>query len=153
MVDHILVIEKSQLLIYKGNFSTYQQQKSLRDQFEIEQNKSIKSEIDRLKQTAREKADWSNKKEKPSGNDPFGNAMAKQMMKRSKAIEKRMESKIEEKTKLLHNIETVNDLTINCVASHRDPVLRVKNLSLGYGDQPLFQPVTFEIYLAHASTL
>lgn len=146
VVDHILVIERSQLAIYKGNFSTYEEQKERQDQFELEQNKHLKSEIERLKQTAKEKSDWSDKKEKPSGNDPFGNAEAKRMMKRSKAIEKRTSSKIEEKTKLLKNIEKVGTLTINCLNSHRNPVFRVQNFTLSYGERPLFHPITFEIY-------
>lgn len=146
VVDHILVIEKAQLAIYKGHFSTYEAQKERQDQYEIEQNKQLRSEIDRLKQTAREKSDWSLKKEKPSGNDPAGNAQAKRMMKRSKAIEKRTNIKIEEKTQLLKNIEMTSALTINCISSHRNPVLRVKNLTLSYGEKPLFHPLTFEIF-------
>jgi lincosamide and streptogramin A transport system ATP-binding/permease protein len=146
VVDHILVIEKNQLAVYKANYTTYEQQKQRQDAFEQEQNKQLKSEIDRLKQTAKEKSDWSLKKEKPSGNDPFGNAQAKRMMKRAKAIEKRTSTKIEEKTKLLKNIETVSNLTINCEFSHRNPVLRVQNFTLSYGNQPLFHPITFELY-------
>lgn len=146
VIDHILVIEKSQLTIYKGNFSTYERQKELNDQFEIERNSQIKVEIERLKKTSREKADWALKKEKNSGNDAFENARAARMMKKSKVIEKRMLSKIEEKTKLLKNIESVRSLTINCVFKHRNPVLRLKNFSLAYGDTLLFRPITCEIF-------
>lgn len=145
VVDHILVIEKSDLKLYKGDFTTYEQQKKLQDGFELEQNRSLKSEIDRLQKTAREKSDWAKEREKPSGNDPFGNAIAKRMNKRAKAIEKRTTEKIEEKTKLLKNIETVSDLTINCRFSHRNPVLRVKDFTLSYDGIPLFKPLTFEV--------
>src|SRR5690606_20548712 len=71
---------------------------------------------------------------------------AKRMMKRSKAIEKRTDEKIEEKTKLLKNIESTNNLTINCIFSHRNPILRVQNFTLSYGGKPLFHPITFDIY-------
>ena len=146
VVDHILVIEKSQLALYKGNFSTYEQQKHLQDEYELEQNKTLKSEIARLQKTAKEKSDWAAKREKPSGNDPFGNATAKRMNKRAKAIEKRSNEKIEEKTKLLKNIEKMSDLTINCQFSHRNPVLRVKDFTLCYDGKPLFHPITFDIF-------
>ncbi|MGN7477471.1 ribosomal protection-like ABC-F family protein [Solibacillus silvestris] len=146
VVDHILVIEKSDVKLYKGDFTTYEQQKKLQDDFELEQNRSLKSEIDRLQKTAREKSDWATQREKPSGNDPFGNAIAKRMNKRAKAIEKRTSEKIEEKTKLLKNIETVSDLTINCQSSHRNPVLRMKNFTLSYDGKPLFHPITFDIF-------
>ena len=108
--------------LYKGDFTTYEKQKKLQDKFELAQNRTLKNEIDRLQKTSREKADWAKQREKPSGNDPFGNAIAKRMNKRAKAIEKRTPEKIEEKTKLLKNIETINDLTINCQYSHRNPL-------------------------------
>lgn len=146
VVDHIVVIEKNQLNTYKGNFSTYEMQKQLQDQFEIDQNSKFKEEIERLKKTSKEKADWALKREKNSGNDAFENARAARMMKKAKVIEKRMRSKIEEKTKLLKNIESVSSLTINCVFNHRNPVLRVKNFSLAYGENSIFQPITFEIF-------
>lgn len=57
-----------------------------------------------------------------------------------------MLSKIEEKTKLLKNIESVDSLTINCLFNHRDPVLRAKNFSLAFNDRLLFQPITCEIF-------
>lgn len=56
VVTHILAIEKSQLSLYKGNFSIYEQQKKLQDEFELEQNRSLNSEINRLQKTAREKS-------------------------------------------------------------------------------------------------
>lgn len=146
VVTHILAIEKSQLSLYKGNFSIYEQQKRIQDEYELEQNRSLNTEINRLQKTAREKSNWAAQREKPSGNDPFGNAIAKRMNKRAKAIEKRTQEKIADKTKLLKNIETISDLTINCQFKHRNPVLRVKNLSLSYNDQPLFHPITFELF-------
>lgn len=146
VVDHLLVIEKSQLVLYKGNFSTYEQQKQRQDEFELDQNKALKSEIGRLQKTAKEKSQWAAIREKPSGNDPFGNAMAKRMNKRAKAIEKRTNEKIEEKTKLLKNIEHISDLTINCQFSHRNPLLRVKNFTLCFDGKPLFEPISFELY-------
>ena len=46
----------------------------------------------------------------------------------------RVHEKIEEKTMLLKNIEQINELTINCVKTHRNPVLRVKNFTLSFDD-------------------
>ncbi|MFD2912196.1 ribosomal protection-like ABC-F family protein [Jeotgalibacillus terrae] len=146
VIDHTLVIERSQVALYHGNFSTYEEQKERQDQFELDQNKSLKSEIARIEQSAKEKVDWGKQREKPSGNDPFGNAIAKRMMKRGKAIEQRTNAKIEEKKKLLKNIEKISDLTINCVSSHRNPVLRVKDFTLSFGVEPLFEPITFELF-------
>lgn len=146
VTDHTLVIERSQVKLYQGNFSTYESQKQRQDQFELDQNRALKSEIARIEKSAREKVDWGLEREKPSGNDPFGNAIAKRMMKRGKAIERRTNAKIEEKKSLLKNIEKIDDLTITPVTSHRNPVMRVKNLTLSYGDKVLFEPISFELH-------
>lgn len=146
VVNHVLVIEKRKLAIFKGDFTTYLRQKERQDQYELTQNKTIKAEIERLQSTTKEKANWASKREKPSGNDPFGNAIAKRMNKRAKAIEQRTATKIEEKSSLLRNIETINALTIQPITSHRNPVLRVKDFTLRYDEKPLFQPITFEVY-------
>ena len=46
-VDHILAIEKNQLILYQGNFSTYEEQKAQRDAYEQIQNIKLKKEINR----------------------------------------------------------------------------------------------------------
>lgn len=81
VVDHVLVIEKTKISLFKGNFSTYDLQKKRKDNHETQQNRKIKLEIDRLKQTSKEKADWAHKREKDSGNDAFANARAARLMK------------------------------------------------------------------------
>ncbi|WP_270272149.1 ATP-binding cassette domain-containing protein, partial [Enterococcus lactis] len=63
VVDHVLAIEKSQLELYQGNFSIYEEQKKLRDEFEIAKNEKLKKEVSRLKKTAAEKAEWSRSRE------------------------------------------------------------------------------------------
>ena len=145
VTDHILAIERDQLKLYQGNFTTYETQKGLRDVFEKEQNERLKKEIERLKNTSREKADWSQAKENAE-RDASQKARAARMMKKSKNLERRMNTKIEEKSSLLKNIENIKSLFINSKTSHRNPVLRVENFTLGYGASPLFQPITFEIF-------
>lgn len=57
--DHILAIERQQIILYQGNFSTYEQEKQLRDDFELAEDEKLRKDISRLKKTAREKEDWS----------------------------------------------------------------------------------------------
>ncbi len=160
VVDHVLSIEKSQLVLYQGNFSVYEEQKGLRDQFEQEQNVKLRKEIGRLKQTAAEKAEWSRSRESDRHKKRTGfidsdsrrvnkgavGADAARTMKRSKAIVKRMEDQATEKEKLLKNIEYIDPLSMNFQPSHRKLLLKVEDLQLGYDDKPLFAPLSFEIH-------
>lgn len=158
VIDHVLSIEKSQLVLYQGNFSTYEEQKRLRDEFETAQNLKLQKEIGRLKQTAAEKAEWSRSRESDRHKKRTGfidtemrrvnkgavGADAARTMKRSKAIVKRLEGQAGEKAKLLKDIEYIDPLSMAYQPSHHKHFVTVENLVLGY-DEPLFKPVSFEI--------
>ncbi len=158
-VDHILAIEKNQLVLYQGNFSTYEEQKARQDAFEQAQNLKLKKEINRLQQTAREKAAWSASRETDKLNKSKGfidteyrrvspgaiGADAARMMKRSKAILQRVEGQITEKEQLLKNIETIDGLTMCFEPSYHRRLIRVENLCLAYDNQVLFKDVGFEL--------
>ncbi|WP_303753802.1 ribosomal protection-like ABC-F family protein [Enterococcus sp. S86.2] len=160
VVDHILSIEKSQLVLYQGNFSVYEEQKQLRDKYELEQNDKLKKEIGRLQQTAAEKAEWARSREgdktkKSKGfidtekrrvNKGAVGADAARTMKRSKAIVNRLEDQAAQKAELLKDIETVDRLQMNFAPTHHKLLLQAEELTLVYGDNaPLFQPVSFEL--------
>jgi len=63
VVDHVLSIEKSQLELYQGNFSVYEEQKKIKDEFEFAQNEKLKKEINRIKAASKQKGDWADKAE------------------------------------------------------------------------------------------
>lgn len=63
-VDHILSINKSDIQVCKGNFSTWMENKQRQDAFEQAENEKLKREISRLEETAREKAGWSDTAER-----------------------------------------------------------------------------------------
>src|SRR5699024_2125133 len=96
IVNHILTIEKNKIILQKGSYDTWEYNKNLEDQYEIEKNHKLRKEIRRLKQSAREKSRWSDKVEATKiGSGPVDRGyighMAAKMMKRSKTIEKRYE--------------------------------------------------------------
>ena len=43
--DHILAIERQQIILYQGNFSTYEQEKQLRDDFELAEDEKLRKDI------------------------------------------------------------------------------------------------------------
>lgn len=157
VVDHILSIERSQLVLHQGNFTQYEAEKQMRDSFEMASNTKQKKEISRLHQTAAEKAQWSGAREKDKYGDSkkkgsgaiydtgFIGAKAAATMKRSKAIIHRMEDQIIEKEKLLKNIEKVDTLAIHVKPTHRKQLLKVENFQLFYGEKALFRPISFEL--------
>ncbi len=150
IVDHILTIEKSKIVLQKGTYDTWEQNKNLEDQYELEQNQKLRKEMRRLKQSAREKAIWSHKVENTKiGSGPvdrgyIGHKSAK-MMKGSKNINKRYEKAIEEKEKLLKNIETIDKLQMNILDHHIKEYINAEDFAISYGDGNIFSPIQFNV--------
>lgn len=142
--DHILAIERKQIILYQGNFSTYEQEKALRDQTELAENDKLKQEITRLKGTAREKKNWADQRENVSGATFVDKKVAKKQNVRAKNLEKRMQNEISDKEKLLKNLEKVDDLAMNYQPDFHKVLVSAENFSVGY-DQLLFEPVNFEL--------
>ncbi len=153
-VDHIMSINKTNIEIAFGNFSSWSENKNRLDNFESNLNIKLKKDISRLSETAKEKAKWSNAIEKTkyntknSGLRPdrgyIGHKAAK-MMKRSKSIEKRVEKQIAEKESLLKNIETADNLKITPLNFHSKTLLFGNDISVNYGDNTVFKNLNFEI--------
>ncbi len=149
-VDHILSINRAGIEVCRGDFSTWWENKRRQDDFELAENNKLKKEIKRLKATAREKADWSDRVEATKiGNGPCDRGAighkAARMMKRSKAIETRRERAVEEKAKLLKNIETAEALKLTQLAYHSPRLLYLKDVSVDYGHGPICPPVSFTL--------
>lgn len=153
-IDHVLSINRQNIEIQKGNYSSWQQNKDLQDGFELAQNEKLKKNIKRLEISARRTSDWSDETEKSkrgtrnSGLRPdrgfIGHKSAK-MMKRSKSIEKRQQSAIEEKSGLLKNIETAAELKMSFPQFHSERLISVNDLSISYDDRTICSGVSFDI--------
>ena len=149
-VDHILSINRADIEVQHGNFSSWLKNKELQDNFELAENEKLKKEIKRLEKSAREKADWSNKTEASKiGTGAYdrgyiGHKAAK-MMKRSKVIEARQQTAIEEKSKLLKNIEASGSLKITQPDYHSNRFAALDGVSVFYGEKAACKNISFEI--------
>ncbi|MDR0999518.1 MAG: ABC-F type ribosomal protection protein [Clostridiales bacterium] len=157
-IDHVLSINKSNIEIQSGNFSSWWHNKQMQDEYEMAQNERLRKEISHLEAAARRTAKWSDKAERSKigidpnkvdnkkGYAPKQAAKSKKMMARSKAIQDRQQSSIEEKSKLLKNIETSDTLKLRPLAYHTSRLLFIENLSVAYDGQNVFRDMTFSIH-------
>lgn len=153
-VDHILSINRTNIQVQKGNFSSWRQNKERRDHFEFGQNARLKRDIAQLTTAAKRSKRWSDQVErskigaKISGvkadKGHIGRQAAK-MMKRSKNIEARQKSAIVEKSKLLKDIETAESLKMYPMEYHHSTLLSLQELSIRYGAQTACEHVTFTV--------
>jgi len=149
-VTHILSINKANIEIHRGNFSSWWDNKKLKDEFEFAENEKLKKEIKRLEKTAREKAEWSDKIEATKiGNHVYDRgavgAQAARVMKRSKAIEHRVNIAMEEKSALLKNIDYASDLKITQLPYHKTRFLHMTEVAISYGEKTVCENFSIEI--------
>lgn len=153
-VDHILSLNRADIEVQQGNFSSWMQNRAYQDQFEMAENEKLKSQIAHLQKSAKEKAAWSHRVEstkydtRNSGLRPdrgYVGHQAAKMMKRSKAIQQRLETAAEEKEKLLKNVEEVEDLRLTQPAYHTARFIQLREVSIQYGDKTVCRDVNFTI--------
>ena len=147
-VDHILSINRADIEVQSGNFSSWMENFERRQESELLQNERLKKDISRLQKSAERSAGWSDHVEasKIGAADKgyVGHKSAK-MMKRSKTIEKRKQQAIEQKAVLLKNVETVNALKMNAEAYHSDILASFSETAVMYEDRAISRPVSFQV--------
>ena len=150
-VDHILSINRANIEIQQGNFSTWWENKTRQDTFEMSENEKLKKDISRLEKSAKQTANWASQIEASKYNirgdllqdkGYIGHKSAK-MMKRSIATRNRKEKSIEEKSQLLKNIETLEELKLNSLSNRSGRIIEANNLSIVYDGNSIFDDVSF----------
>ncbi|MBB6218624.1 lincosamide and streptogramin A transport system ATP-binding/permease protein [Anaerosolibacter carboniphilus] len=151
-VDHILAINKTNIEIQKGNFSSWWRNKELQDSFEIAENEKLKRDISRLSGSSKRTSEWSDRVESSKhGATNSGSKLDKgyvghkaaKMMKRAKNIESRQQNMIEKKSKLLKNIESNERLEILPLTFHDNKIVELTDVSIYYDDKIVCEDVNF----------
>lgn len=149
-VDHILSFNRTNIEVQAGNFSSWALNFERQQEFEIAQNAILQKDIKRLQKAARRATDWAGQIEasKFGGHPPdrgrIGHKSAK-MMKRAKSIEARQQQAIEQKSGLLKNVETAENLKIFPLSYFTDTLLSFSDVKVFYGEKAVCDPVTFTL--------
>ena len=156
-VDHILVINRQNIELQSGNFSSWYRNKLDRDNFERTENEKLKREIKQLEAAADKAARHSEKiaatkigfdpvkTEKSLTRRPSVAKKAQKLMNRAKSMEARVERDIEAKSALLKNIDAADELKLSPLRYHSEVLARGERISLSLGDRTLFGGLSFEI--------
>ncbi len=154
-IDHILSINKQSIDVQKGNFATWQQNKTWRNQHQMKRNDRLKKEIRRLSNAADQSARWSDKAEKTkfgtknAGLKPdkgyVGHKSAK-MMKKARRLAARRRNALEEKAGLLGDIDDADALKIHSMPFHSKRLVEFDGVSLFYGEHQAAHCVSLSIH-------
>ncbi len=155
-IDHVLAINRSNIEVAAGNFSSWWENKKRRDAFELAENERLKKEIKRLSGAARQAEGWADKIEgtkigrdtsqKDGANRDYIGEKSRRMQQRRKNLERRREQEISRKQSLLQNIESEQELRMECAVHHKQTLLAARDITLSYGDRTLCAGVSFEVH-------
>lgn len=154
IVDHIISINKNDIEIQKGNFSSWNYNRELQDNYEIAQNDKLKKDIKHLEEAFKRAQKWSTLQENTKiglgvadkvNNRGWIGAQAARMMKKAKNAEHRREKALEDKKKLLKNIERTDDLKIHPQTYLKTNYINIDNLSINYGNKRVFDGISFMV--------
>ena len=149
--DHTLAITPTGIDVQHGSYSVWRENKDRQEQFEETQQNKLRHEVTKLSASAARTSQWSDKVEqskkgsKNSGLRPdrgyIGHKSAK-MMKRSKSLDNRRQKALEDAKALLQDAESRDSLKLHPLTHHAKSLLSLQNLTISYGDSPLFSPLS-----------
>lgn len=153
-VDHILSLNKTEVRIQSGNFSTFSENFEREQDFERKQNERLKKDVARLSEAAKRAENWSDKAE--AGKYGVRNAglrvdrgyvghKAAKMMQSAKNTEKRREKAIEEKSALLKNVEYSPDLKLSPLVYRSERLVNFDGVTVRYDGREIHAPVSFAV--------
>ncbi len=157
-IDHVLSINKNNIEVAAGNFSGWWENKQRQDAFELAENERLKKDIRRLSAAARQAGGWadkvestkigrkSQKYEKSIDTRAYVGEKSRRMQSRRKNLERRREAELEEKSKLLKNIESQEDIRLVQAKHHKELLIEAKELALRYGEKEICNGISFALH-------
>ncbi len=149
-VDHILSLNRANIEVQSGNFSSWMVNFERQQEFELAQNERLQKDIKHLKEAAKRTSVWSDRIEASKyGNGSvdrgyIGHKSAK-MMKRSKSIEARQQQAVEQKSGLLKNIETAENLKLFPLLYYTNTLVSFSDVRVSYNGNIVCDPISFII--------
>jgi len=160
-IDHVLSINRANIEIQRGNFSSWLANKERQDHFELAENEKLKKDINRLKAAARQSTRWADKVESTKmgkgaaaarkkgqvsiDTRAYNAEKSRRMQQRRKNLERRQDAAIEEKSLLLKNIERSGDLKIIQLPYHTNRLVSLADVSVSYDEKVICHHVNFTI--------
>ena len=147
-VDHILSLNRTNIEVQSGNFSSWMVNFERQQEFEQAQNERLQKDINRLRQASKRASVWSDRVEASkigAADKGYVGHKAAKMMKRSKSIEARQEKAIEQKSALLKNTESTEHLKILPLEHYAETFASFSEVAVCYNGNVVCGPLSFSV--------
>lgn len=151
VIDHVISINKKDITIEKGNYSSWKHNKDKKEEYELRTRERLEEEIAQLERSAKTSRTWANIGNMQSyQNAGHGRANGVETyMKQAKRSETRMQDNIDKKKQLLQNYEEVKRLAMHQKDDLEEQCLiAMKELSFNYGEgmKQIIKGFNFEVH-------
>ncbi|WP_337104228.1 Lsa family ABC-F type ribosomal protection protein [Paenibacillus sp. YIM B09110] len=153
-VDHILSINRADIEVQSGNYSSWKLNFDRQQEHEEKTNERLQKDIGRLQHSSKRSANWSNQVEaSKNGTTNSGSKLDKgyvghkaaKMMKRAKNLETRQNKAIEEKSTLLKNVEKTELLQFAPLEYKAKELIQLSDVAVQYDGKSVNAPISFNI--------
>lgn len=154
ITDHILAINKTDITLEKGNYSSWKENVSRQEAFELRTRTHLEKEIATLERGALTRRDWAalaEKEKNPYKSNNRGNgSRAAKFMRQAKRAEQDFRDDIARKKELLKNYETVPELGFLVpgrpeTAKDGELLAALDHFTFAYDREPVFRDFSFRI--------
>lgn len=149
VADHILSINKADIAIERGNYSSWKMNKDRVEEYELRTKEKLEKDVEHLEKISVRSRNWASVAEKqksPFATNNRGNSTrAARFMRQAKAAEQTIRDNIAEKKNLLKNYEVSSDIILKQPPIKENLLISAYGLSFGYSKDLLFTKLTFEI--------
>ncbi|MCL2753960.1 MAG: ATP-binding cassette domain-containing protein [Defluviitaleaceae bacterium] len=145
-VKHILSINRSNIYIEKGNFTSWKANKDNYEEYEKRQKKNLENKMVQLEKAAENSRKWSdNSNTKKYAYAGHSRNRSLRLMKSAVVAERNIAKSIGKINTMLGNYEEVKPLSFSQTAFGDDVMIAAENLGFAYLDKCLFKGLSFEI--------
>ncbi len=153
-VDHILSLNRSNIEVQRGSYSSWFDNFQRQQEFELAQNTKLKRSISEMQQAARQTTRWSDAVESSKNGARISGVKADKgyighkaakMMQRAKNIETRRQRAIEEKSGLLKNLESAEDLKLFPLRYFTDTLVTFSGAAPVFGGKEVCRPLSLVV--------
>lgn len=135
VIDHVISINKKDITLEKGNYTSWKYNKDKKEEFELRTRERLEEEIGQLERSAKCNRTWANignmQKYQHAGNGRANGVET--YMRQAKRSEMRVQDHIEKKKQLLQNYEEVKPLVMHQKGDMEEQCLiKMKELSFKY---------------------
>ncbi|MBO5501387.1 MAG: ABC-F family ATP-binding cassette domain-containing protein, partial [Clostridia bacterium] len=154
-IDHVMAMERAKITVMQGDYDTWEAAFDLQNESEAAQNETLRRDIARLGQSARRAAAFSANAEKgkfhvaesqvAALDRGYVGARSAALMKRAKNIQRRREKEMEDKGKLLKNVEQVGELKLTTLRHPKQVLIRVEDGCVRYDGRTVCDDIRFQL--------